>query len=419
MKNLFKSGLLSIALMVAIFANAQSGSQKTTSTHLPVSKCLQDIYEPNDAIFNATRVQPGVEYTALICQQGDEDWFELNVPANSAAINVMLSDNPGDFDMELYDANHSLVAGSYARGVTNEKITLNAPNPKSYFVRVFGFNNDFRPSATYTFRFFISQNPLAQTTTTVLRTTGGGALGNVSGTSVSKSQTVNPQLAACINDIYEPNDFQLKAAAVSINTEHLGKICDGGDEDWFEFVVPKYTPKAFFHLSDIGVDLDMEVYDANGVFIAGSFVRGETSEKITFINPPAGTYFVKVFGFNNNFDVDNFYTMRCIVSPPPVNQTSIQTLRYTSATPVASDLNIYPNPVVDGRMNVAFGSSGLALVRIRIYDHVGMMVNEISAKSTDGQNVIVVPTANLASGFYMVEIVHGLQRTVKKVTISN
>lgn len=96
---------------------------------------------------------------------------------------------------------------------------------------------------------------------------------------------------------YEPNESLSAAAAVSTNTALSAAITTTTDQDWFKVTLASASN---FNISLTGLagDYDLVLYNSAGTQIGISENGGTTSESITTTSSAAGTYYVKVFGYN-------------------------------------------------------------------------------------------------------------------------
>jgi hypothetical protein len=233
------------------------------------------------------------------------------------------------------------------------------------------------------------------------------------------TQGSNSNYVDCIEaDIYEPNNSILKASPISSNTVHFAYICDENDVDWYVVTIPQNTSSFKVMLSDCPRDYDMEITDIHSKLLASSYNRGETNEVITMLNPEAGDYFIKVYGFKNDFDTDYTYALRYYLKSAvkaPNNMNS--TWRTGSAANEKHELNIYPNPAIDN-IQLKYTASAEGVLTINIYDHVGRIMNKISELHGEGINTHQLDISYLPNGFYMVEVIINNERQLKKLTVN-
>lgn len=220
----------------------------------------------------------------------------------------------------------------------------------------------------------------------------------------------------CDIDNYEPNNSILKASVISAVDVHFALICDQTDVDWYVITVPANTSSLKIMATDCARDYDMEIYDIHSKVLAASNERGVTNEKIFIANPVAGDYYVKIFGYNNEFDMYSTYALRYFVTPFPLPVANNSVLRTQPGTDV-KELNMYPNPAINN-VKLTYTATSEGILSINIYDHVGRIMNKISDLHGEGYNVHNLDVSYLPNGFYMVEVIVNNERQLKKLTIN-
>lgn len=99
-------------------------------------------------------------------------------------------------------------------------------------------------------------------------------------------------------DDYEPNDTQATAyGPITSGTTYNGKISTTTDIDWFKFNAADSGTLAI-SLSNLPADYDLYLYDAAGTQLARSINGGTTAESISYNAAAAGTFYIKVLGYN-------------------------------------------------------------------------------------------------------------------------
>ncbi len=101
----------------------------------------------------------------------------------------------------------------------------------------------------------------------------------------------------CTN-AYEPNETQAAAAVLTSGTAVSAAIATSGDADFFKITTSTTTNNVFNLVGPSGVDFDMVIYNSAGTQI-GSGAGGTATESVTLNGQAAGTYAVKIFGYNN------------------------------------------------------------------------------------------------------------------------
>src|SRR6218665_237062 len=97
---------------------------------------------------------------------------------------------------------------------------------------------------------------------------------------------------------YEPNETQAAAANLTSGTAVSAAIATSGDVDFFKITTSATTNNVFNLAGPSGVDFDMVIYNSAGTQI-GSGAGSTATESVTLNGQAAGTYYVKVFGYNN------------------------------------------------------------------------------------------------------------------------
>ena len=197
---------------------------------------------------------------------GDDDWFVFTTIGSSYFdhhVSIDFLHSLGDLDLELYDTNGSLIQGSY--GATNqEQISLHGLAADNYFIRI---------------------------------------LGNQGATNPDYELTIfAPEEETFLSDWAEDNDtreaaYNLRILAGQHHWRELN-VDPSGDDDWFVFTTINpgsgTNAASIDFLHSLG-DLDLELYDANGSLIQGSY--GVTDrEHVSMEGLPADSYFLRVFG---------------------------------------------------------------------------------------------------------------------------
>ncbi|MCC3160576.1 N-acetylmuramoyl-L-alanine amidase [Hymenobacter sp. 15J16-1T3B] len=115
--------------------------------------------------------------------------------------------------------------------------------------------------------------------------------------------------SGCPTDSYESNGTLSTAPAIGVNVNNTAYICPAGDVDWYRFTSSSTNNNLKITLTNVPVDYDMELYNAAGTLLYSSTQPGTTAETITYNGAPAATYYVKVYGYNNNTSTAA-YTLR-------------------------------------------------------------------------------------------------------------
>ena len=106
-------------------------------------------------------------------------------------------------------------------------------------------------------------------------------------------------LAACLADLSEPNDFVFDAPSAADFAGLPLSICPG-DEDWF--VIPSVGARTYTARIDFShavADLDLYLYDEDGVLLASSDTLADI-EQIRYTSTTGGNLFLQVVAFDSS-----------------------------------------------------------------------------------------------------------------------
>jgi hypothetical protein len=246
----------------------------------PALSISPDYLEPNDSFAAATELSINQAFTSFsslsIHQSGNEDWhfFQLVQEGTSSHyISIDFEHRNGDVDLQLLDENGTVLRSS-TTAQNQERISLAGLGTGTYFIRIFGNANATQPD----YRLNLSL-PI--------------------GTIYPDEYETNETLATAYN---------LRALSGSVAIENLN-IHQSTDRDWFRFETTATGNSSHFigllYLSG-GTDIDLELYDQNGVLLQRSSVN-DNWEIINFANRPAGTYYARIYpatsGTNSDYSL--------------------------------------------------------------------------------------------------------------------
>jgi|CXWL01.1.fsa_nt_gi hypothetical protein len=120
------------------------------------------------------------------------------------------------------------------------------------------------------------------------------ASGNSAYTQAQFTTTAPPSGCATA---FEPNETQATAATITAGVANSAAISTSTDVDYFKVVTTATTNNTFSLVGPGGVDYDMTIYNSAGTQI-GSGTGSTATETVSLTNQAAGTYYIKVFGFN-------------------------------------------------------------------------------------------------------------------------
>ncbi len=187
------------------------------------------------------------------------------------------------------------------------------------------------------------------------------------------------------------------AATIPFNTDVKGLISPSGDNDYYRFVITT-GGTATITLTTLPADYDMRLYSSNGTSQLAISQAGGTSNETITRTYTAGTYFVRVYGYQNANNATQCYTLRVQLGTAS---------RQAEETPKAGIVSIYPNPVRN-ELKVNMGGYSEA-VSVSVTDMYGRrMLNKTFANASS------ISTSKLASGIYMVTITDQKGNVIKQ-----
>lgn len=100
----------------------------------------QDFYEPNDTMAAAYNINFGTTYKSYISSAADSDYFKININ-NIGFINIVLSNLPYDYTLQLYNGTGQLVGQSASSGTASEVINYNVSKTGIYYIKILTNSN--------------------------------------------------------------------------------------------------------------------------------------------------------------------------------------------------------------------------------------------------------------------------------------
>jgi hypothetical protein len=137
---------------------------------------------------------------------------------------------------------------------------------------------------------------------------------NCSGGSSSYAQAqFTTQAAPGCGTAFEPNESIAAAATISAGVGNQAAITTSTDNDYFKIVTTGTSNNTFTLAGPSGVDFDMTIYNSGGTSI-GSGTSSSANESVSLSNQPAGTYYIRIFGYNGANSA-TCYTITATVTP--------------------------------------------------------------------------------------------------------
>jgi len=340
-------------------SSAYTQAQFTTAT---TSGC-GTAFEPNETQATAATISAGVANSAAITTSTDNDYFKVVTTATSNNTFSLVGPSGVDYDMEIYNSSGTQI-GSGVSSTATETVSLTNQAAGTYYIRIFGYNG--ANSATcYTI------------TATVTTVTGCASTYDVSTNGTSGG-----------------------AAVIPFNTNITGLISPTGDIDYYRFDITT-GGTATVTLTTLPGDYDIQLLSSNGTTqLAISQNGGTTSETISRTYT-AGTYYLRVYGYNGANSATSCYTLRVALGTASRDGNELI---------VNNKISVFPNPVHNTLTIKIDDLKGMA--DIKLFDIYGKMVLQRSST----RNNTPLDIAKLPAGIYMVKIRNGeTENTVKIV----
>jgi hypothetical protein len=219
----------------------------------------ETVNEPNDAQYIAAPFSLNSSINAAIIPN-DIDYYKIEVSSSGTdyELNVALTGLTADIDMQLFNSGGTLVASSALGGTSNEFISVVQPIVGTYYLKLYGYNGAIT-SNCYTLNNEYKYNPCPSSN--------------------------------------EPNESTAAATNLVLQNSIQGAITSSTDVDYYKIVFPM-AGMLTLNLSDLYVDIDLQLLNSSFTQVASSANGGTSNEAITYAVPVAGTYYIKVFGYN-------------------------------------------------------------------------------------------------------------------------
>jgi hypothetical protein len=339
---------------------ANSGTTSIAGRAACAAQGCPDIQEPNNTQATAGTIAVGTSYNALIATNTDNDYYKFTIGATSN-ITVSLTTLPFDYDLQLLNSAGTVVGSSAAGGTTNETITFNSAASGTYTVRVFGFNGAFSATLCYTLKV-----------------------------------TATP---ACSNTP-EPNESLAAAVTISANTDVNSQIASATDVDWYKFTNTAAQPNIYITLTTLPFDYDVYLYNSVGTLLGSSTNGSTTSEAIIFNTALAGTYYVRVIGFNGVFSNSACYKLRAEISGTP----KAAIIQPVTVSKNSNKISVSPNPA-QNKISIEYAGAENKTEELVITSVSGIKVwsSTVTTRTGDNKLNIELPSAT-GSGIYLLRV---------------
>ncbi len=339
----------------ATASSVYAQAQFTTQT---VPSGCSTAFEPNETLATAAQIVSGVTNSAAITTTTDNDYFKIVITVASNIVYNLVGPSGVDYDMTIYNSAGTSI-GSGAGSTATETVTLNNQAAGTYYIRVYGYNG--ANSATcYT---------------------------------IKATATAVPTSCASTYDV-STNGTAAGAATIPFNTDIKGLISPSADNDYYKFVITT-GGTATITLTTLPADYDLVLYSSNGTTQLAISQNGSTTSETISRTYTAGTYYARVFGYNNANNATSCYTLK-------VQLGTASLVEIQQAITKAGLLKIYPNPVNDF-LNISVLGNVDRKSTLNIFDAKGVLVRTINMTN----NLQRISVADLAQGVYLIKLNNG------------
>lgn len=212
---------------------------------------------------------------------------------------------------------------------------------------------------------------------------------------------------------FEPNETQAAAAAITNGTAVSAAIATAGDIDYFKITTSVVTNAVFNLAGPSGVDFDMTIYNSAGTQI-GSGAGSTATESVTLNGLAAGTYYIKIFGYNNaasstcySLTATATAVTNCATAYEP-NNTSAAAATIPLATTISAAISSSTDPDYYKVTTTSVGTHQFNLVGPSGVDYDLYVYNSAGTQIGSGLGTTAtesVSITNLAVGTYTVYVV--------------
>lgn len=188
-------------------------------------------------------------------------------------------------------------------------------------------------------------------------------------------------------DTYEPNDSMSSAyGPLQSGTTYNSYIASSSDIDYYKFS-PTKSGSISVSLSNLAGDYDLYLYNSSGTLLSQSTNGGTTNESISYSASAAGTFYVKVVGYNGASSTSKAYALS-VTYPTGTSSTA----QWYYETVSADTPHPYPNNYDGGHYYSKPGAQKVAIHFSKFatesyYDYVNILDknNNITAQYTGSQ----------------------------------
>ncbi len=232
---------------------------------------------------------------------------------------------------------------------------------------------------------------------------------SASSSAYTQAQFTTAAVSTCpgIYDV-STNGSASGAALIPFNTDIKGLINPSGDNDYYRFVITT-GGTATVTLTTLPADYDLRIYKSNGTSQVASSSNGGTTSETINQTYTAGTYYARVFGYQNANNATNCYTLR-------VQLGTASREEGTGVITFSDKLSVSPNPVAK-TANLSFKTEANGIATITVTNQAGATVLSQLVSVAAGDNIKKLDVSKLAGGMYFVKIKTGAKVEVARIIV--
>lgn len=218
---------------------------------------------------------------------------------------------------------------------------------------------------------------------------------------------------ATCTSAFEPNETQAAAIAITSGTPVSAALATAGDNDYFRITTAAVSNIVYNLAGPSGVDFDMTIHNSAGTQI-GAGTTGTATESVTLNSQAAGTYYIRIYGYNNAFST-TCYTLtatatavnNCATAYEPNNSSAAAAtipLATTISAAISSstDVDFYKvTTSASGTHQFSLAGPSGVDYDLYVYNSGGTQIGS-GLSSTATENVSI---SGLAVGTYTIQVI--------------
>jgi hypothetical protein len=216
----------------------------------------------------------GQTVTGIGASTGAWKYYKITVPASQTSLVVKTTGGTGDADLYVKlgsSPTTSSYTGSSTGSTSTETVTLSNPAAGDYYIGIYAYSTFSSVSLQATY-------------------TGGGGGGTM-------NETESNNTTATANTI------------PTSGTTVTAKIGTSTDVDYFKVVKSAAGTMNVYVVVPSGKDYDVAIYNSAGTKVASGTAGAGVAENVNY-SAAAGTYYIKVYGYNGAYSTTLNYTCK-------------------------------------------------------------------------------------------------------------